>query len=113
MARTANGAICNAVMKDKIDLENTIFHLAALHRMRLYAHEGKLFATSAPRVLQRLLDQYNRLFQRKNKLFLRQDSLDTALAERVFYEQYLKEKCRFPLAAAPRLSKRRLQGYHQ
>ena len=106
MARTANGAICNAVMKDKIDLENTIFHLAALYKVSLYTRRGGLFAVAAPYELQKLLDRYNSLFQEKNQLFLQQDRWDTYWDERAFYAQYVKEKCRFPLAAAPRLSKR-------
>jgi len=99
-----SGKICPSFSRvmypDKVDIENTIYALAAYHKSRLYHREACLCVDEGPDILCRLVNLYNLLFQTENEQFLAQDIQHTQREFTQFYADFQRDRKEMPLACS-------------
>ncbi len=73
---------------DKADLETLLYTRAACAGAEVHAHNGRLYCATPDKVLQRLLNVYNRFFEGENRRFLARDIAQEKAAWRGIHTNY-------------------------
>lgn len=76
---------------DKADLETLLYTRAACAGVEVHARNGRLYCVTPDKVLQRLLNVYNRFFEEENRKFLKRDIRLNQQAQEEFFAVFDKE----------------------